>query len=110
MKLSRTIIAIVGAILMLVTNAAIIAQNIPSNPNNATAPPVKLSLIITDKSDHSLDEIRREDIKIFEGKVEQTLLLLERDQRPIDFGIVIDSSGSFKQLMEPALSAAQIMI
>lgn len=110
MKQSRMIVIISATLLTLVINASFIAQNIPANPSTQPAPPVRMSLIVTDKSDHSLDEIRREDIKVFEGKVEQTLLLLERDQRPIDFGIAIDTSGSFKQLMVPALAAAQKII
>ncbi|HXL80692.1 MAG TPA: VWA domain-containing protein [Pyrinomonadaceae bacterium] len=110
MKQSRIIAIFSGALLMFVINASFIAQNIPPNPSSTLAPPVRLSLIVTDKSDHSLDEIRKEDIKVFEGNVEQTILLLERDQRPVDLGIAVDSSGSFKELIGSALSAVQIII
>ncbi|HZE62573.1 MAG TPA: VWA domain-containing protein [Pyrinomonadaceae bacterium] len=110
MKQSRMMVTISATLLTLVVNTSFVSQNIPPNPSTPSAAQVSLSLIVTDKSDHSLDEIRKEDIKVFEGKVEQTLLLLERDQRPIDFGIAIDTSGSFKQLMAPALTAAQIII
>jgi Ca-activated chloride channel family protein len=110
MNRSRITVIISAALLTLVVNPSFFSQNIPPTPTSSIAPQVRLRLIVTDNSDHSIDEIRKEDIKVFEEKVEQTILSLDRDQRPIDFGIAIDSSGSFKQLMAPALSAVQIII
>jgi Ca-activated chloride channel family protein len=110
MKRLRINVIISATLLTLVVNPAFVSQNIPPSPTTSIAPQVRLRLIVTDKSDHSIDEIRKEDIRVFEEKVEQTILSLDRDQRPIDFGIAIDSSGSFKQLMAPALSAVQVII
>jgi len=110
MKRSRITVIVSATFLMFVANQSFGSQNIPPNPTPSIGPQVRLRLIVTDKSDHSIDEIRKEDIKVFEEHVEQTILSLDRDQRPIDFGIAIDCSGSFKQLTTPALSAVQTII
>jgi VWFA-related protein len=110
MKPSRFIIATIATQLVLGVNASILAQTIPSNPNPAPAPLVRLNLIVTDNADHSQDDVGKGDIKVFEDKVEQSLLLFERDERPVDYGIVIDASGSFRSVMRPALEAVSLII
>lgn len=73
-------------------------------------PQVELSLIVTDKGNKSVNTIRKDGIRVIEDKVEQTILSVDTDQRPIDFGLVIDSSGSFVRLIEAGLEAARLII
>lgn len=98
------------AIHLVGVNASILAQTIPTNPNPAPAPLVRLNLIVADGKDHSQDNVGKGDIKVFEDKVEQSLLVFERDERPVDYGIVIDASGSFRSVMGPALEAVSLII
>src|SRR6185369_13818748 len=46
----------------------------------------------------------------FEGKVEQTILSVEPDTRPIDLALAIDASGSFNKLFVAALKAAGMIV
>ena len=75
-----------------------------------SGPRVQLSLIVTDNDNQPLNTIRKEDVHVFENKVEQTILSVEPDTRPIDLVIAIDASGSFKHWLEPALKAAGLIV
>jgi len=76
----------------------------------AWGPRVELSLIVTDKDEKPLGTIRKEDLHVFESKVEQTILSVEPDNRPIDIALAIDASGSFNQLFAAALKAASMIV
>lgn len=76
----------------------------------ATGPRVELGMIVTDKQNKSLSSIRKEDVHLFEDNVEQTILSLEADERPVDLGIAIDNSGSFRTLLKAAVDATKLFI
>ena len=75
-----------------------------------TGPRVDLSLIVTDKANRSLNTLRKEDLHVFEDKIEQTILSIETDERPVDVALVIDSSGSLRSLFPTVLEAAMQII
>ena len=45
-----------------------------------------------------------------EDKVEQTVLSVEADVRPVDLGIAIDCSGSVFRYLEPIINGAKLMV
>jgi Ca-activated chloride channel family protein len=71
---------------------------------------IELSLIVTDKDRKPVEKIDKSEIRIVEDKVEQTVLSVERDDRPIVYGLVIDSSGSLRRLIAAAIEAAKMII
>lgn len=76
----------------------------------ASGPRVELSMIVTDKKNNSFSSLRKEDVHVFEDNVEQTILSIETDERPVDIGIAIDSSGSFRKWLPAAVVAAKSII
>jgi VWFA-related protein len=86
------------ACLILVASSAAFAQ--------AAGPRIDLSLIVTDKTNKALSTFRKEDVRVFEDKVEQTIVSIEPDQRSVDFALVIDSSGSVRSLLPSVIEAA----
>jgi Ca-activated chloride channel homolog len=76
----------------------------------SAGPRVELSLIVTDKDNKPLTTIRKEDLHVFEGTVEQTILSVDSDTRPMDLVLAIDASGSFRPWFKPALDAAMLII
>lgn len=96
--------------LALVAGSAFAQNNASTGNQQAVGPLVKLSLIVTDGNAHSIDEIRKEDLKVVEVKTEQAITHLEPDNRPIDYGLVIDSSGSFRKSLPLALGAAKLIV
>ncbi|HSP61502.1 MAG TPA: VWA domain-containing protein [Pyrinomonadaceae bacterium] len=71
---------------------------------------MKLSLIVTDRSNHSRDDVNKDEVQVFEDKVPQTVSIFAKDDRPVNCVIAIDRSGSFKDLLSPALDAIKLLI
>ena len=88
--------------LMIAVVAASFAQS--------SGPRVNLSLIVTDKNKKSVSTLRKEDVQVFEDKVQQTILSIEPDERPVDFALVIDRSGSLRSLLPSVVEAAYRII
>ena len=76
----------------------------------ATPPTVKLSLIVTDRSNHSVDDVSKDEVQVLEDKVPQTLSLFSKDERPVNYVVAIDRSGSFKDVLSSALDAVRSII
>lgn len=87
---------------MLATFSVVAAQS--------SGPRVELSLIVTDKDNNAIRKISKEDLHVFEDNVEQTALTLEADERPVDYVLAIDASGSFRSFLGAAMEAVQLII
>jgi len=111
MKRSPKILAGIAALLAIAvgTNAGGQTTN-PAEPKSTPGRLVKLNLIVTDRANHAVDDTRKEDVQVFEGKAQQAIVLFERDESSIDYGLVIDTSGSFRGVMGSVLDAAKIFI
>ena len=95
-----------AAILMLVLSATLLAQEPAAKP---AGPTVQLSLIVTDSKNKAVNTISKEDIHLVEDKVEQSVLSLDPDVRPVDLGLAIDASGSVRSLMQSIVEAARLV-
>lgn len=93
------------ALVFLALSSTLFAQD--AKP---AGPTVELSMIVTDSANKSIDKIQKEDVHVIEDKVEQTVLSIERDTRPVDCVIAIDSSGSLRRLLPTTLEAAKVII
>jgi Ca-activated chloride channel family protein len=80
------------------------------SPKPPAGPEVRLSLIVTDRSNHFVDDARQEEFQVLENKVPQSLSVFQKDERPVNFVIAIDASGSFRDLLSRALGAARIVL
>ena len=76
----------------------------------SSGPRVELSLIVTDKDNKSINTIRKEEVHVFEDNVEQPVVSLEADARPVDCVLAIDASGSFRLFLVATLAAARMII
>jgi Ca-activated chloride channel homolog len=85
------------------------AQSPASSPS-PSGPTVGLSLIITDKNNKGVNTIHKDQIRVRENGVEQTVLSVEADERPVDYILAIDATGSFQRLLVSALEAATVMV
>ena len=71
---------------------------------------VELSVIVTDAGKKSVASLRKEDVHVFEDKIEQTVQSIVVDERPIDCGLLIDSSASMRALLSANLETARLII
>jgi Ca-activated chloride channel family protein len=100
--MKRPNLIIKAAIIVLAVSSVFLAQE-----PKAT---VQLSLIVTDSKDKSVNTISKEDIHLTEDKVEQTVLDLASDERPVDLVLAIDSSNSLRSLMRTVFETASLVI
>jgi Ca-activated chloride channel homolog len=57
---------------------------------------VLIPVSVTDPQNHAVTGLPREAFRVFEGKVEQTLVQFGAEDAPVSIGIVFDSSGSMR--------------
>lgn len=88
--------------------APIFAQE--QSPQKQAGPAVRFSLIVTDRSKHSVDDLTKDSISILEDKVPQTVSLFSKDDRTVDYALVIDTSGSFRKLLDAAAETARFLV
>lgn len=98
------------ALVSLALSPTLLAQEPAPPAAKPAGPPVQLSLIVTDSKNKSVDKISKEDIHLVEDKVEQTVLSLDPDVRPVDLGLVIDATGSMRSLINSTIEAARLVV
>jgi VWFA-related protein len=100
---------LLNLVLVLTLSSTLLAQA-PSPAAKPTGPAVQLSLIVTDSKNKSLNQVSKDDVHVIEDKVEQKVLSIAPDERPVDLVLAIDSSNSLRSLMRTVFEAAQLVI
>lgn len=98
------------AILALVLVSLALSSTLLAQDTKPAGSTVELRMIVTDSTKKSVDKIQKEDVRVIEDKTEQTVLSVERDERPIDLVLAIDSSGSLRSLFPTVLESARVLI
>jgi Ca-activated chloride channel family protein len=65
---------------------------------------------VQDKSGHFVSGLKKEDFRIYEDGVEQTITLFSQEDVPVTLGIVIDTSGSMRNKIDNVNRAALAFI
>ena len=101
-SVSRTVLL---ALACLTFGSPTLAQEVSPTPKPA-GPKVELSLIVTDKSNKSVSTIGKDEIRVIEEKIEQVVESVEPDNRPTDYGLLIDASGSARSMLREIVESA----
>lgn len=70
---------------------------------------VLLDVSVTDQEGHSAKNLRQDNFKIYEDKVEQAISYFSTEESPVTWGVVVDRSGSMSD-MKDVYDAALHMI
>lgn len=81
------------------------AQSAPAQ-NQTAAPSVKVSFIVATESGSSAVAVRREDVSVVEDGVPQTLTYFAREELPVSYGVLVDNSGSVRDIFHMVLRTA----
>lgn len=73
-------------------------------------PAVRLSLIVTDRANHSINDVSKDQIQVLEDKIPQTVSLFSKDDRGVTYGLAIDTSGSLRSVLGSIIEAARLII
>ncbi len=71
---------------------------------------VNLSVRVVDKNGHIVADVRPEEFKVFEDGVPQKVDFVSKEDVPINYGLVVDNSGSLRTQLEKVVEASKIMI
>lgn len=70
---------------------------------------IKFNVIVTDRADHAVDDVRKEDLQVIENGASRTLTHFELDDRPLTVGFVIDASGSVRRILNYLIDSAKLV-
>jgi Ca-activated chloride channel family protein len=71
---------------------------------------VNLDVTVVDQNNQPVFDVRKEDFEVFEDKVKQTIDNISREEVPLSFGVVIDTSGSMRAKLQTVSDAALDLI
>ncbi|HEX6622650.1 MAG TPA: VWA domain-containing protein, partial [Pyrinomonadaceae bacterium] len=84
--------------------SVVLAQETPPTPT------VTLSVTATDKKGRVVRDLKREDFRVFEEGAEQKITHFSKDESPISYGLVVDNSGSLKNLLPVVVATGKAFV
>lgn len=96
--------------LLLLTSVAVLAQETATTSSQGPSDLKEINVIIVDNKNHSLKDVRQDDVQIIENKVPQTIEYFSYQNRPVRYGIVVDNSGSLRTQFPMVIEAAKRII
>jgi Ca-activated chloride channel family protein len=80
-------------------------------PAQSSIQPVRLNVIVTDKESNNLvADLRKEDFRVEEDGVPQTITSFAREELPVSYALVVDNSGSTRTVLEHLINAGGNLI
>jgi Ca-activated chloride channel family protein len=98
------VIAVSGLLLPLQPRAQ------QTQPAGGSSQSVTFTMIVTDDSHAAVDLVRQEDVQVIEDKQPLTISLFAKDTRPVDYGLAIDASESFKKSLQSVVETAKSLV
>ena len=92
--------------IIVISFSAAFAQAAPTPPSSETL--IKFNVIVTDRMDRAVDDVRQEDLQVTENGAARTLTHFVRDERPLTVGFVIDASGSVRRILNYLIDSAKL--
>ena len=71
---------------------------------------VNLDVTVIDQKNNPIGNLKKEDFIVYEDQVKQTIESLSREEVPVSFGMVIDTSGSMRSKLQSVSDAALLLI
>jgi len=71
---------------------------------------VRLDVTVIDQNNNPVSNLKKEDFSVYEDNVKQTIDHVGREEAPVSFGMVIDTSGSMRSKLQTVSDAALLLI
>jgi Ca-activated chloride channel family protein len=71
---------------------------------------VLLDVTVIDQNNIPVMNLKKEDFSVYEDKVKQTIESVSREEVPVSFGLVVDTSGSMKPKLQTVSDAAVLLV
>ncbi|MBK8810851.1 MAG: VWA domain-containing protein [Acidobacteria bacterium] len=71
---------------------------------------VNLSVRVIDRNNRPINNLRKEDFKVFEDNVPQEIDAFSKAEVPTNYALVIDNSGSLRMQLDKVIEASKIIV
>jgi Ca-activated chloride channel family protein len=71
---------------------------------------VELDVTVIDQNGLAIMDLKKDDFNVYEDKIKQTIANVSREEVPVSFGMVIDTSGSMKTKLQTVSDAAVSLV
>ncbi|HEY7180332.1 MAG TPA: VWA domain-containing protein, partial [Blastocatellia bacterium] len=71
---------------------------------------VSLDVTVIDQNNMAIMNLKKEDFSVYEDKIKQTVDSVNREEVPVSFGMVIDTSGSMRSKLQTVSDASVSLI
>jgi Ca-activated chloride channel family protein len=107
-RYSSALLTVAGSLLL---GGTLLAQS-TSQPAQAVAQPatVKLSVLVLDKKGQPVTDLGREDFQVFEGDEPRAVSFFSKEDVPVSYGLLIDSSGSLRPQFPKIIEAGKLIV
>jgi Ca-activated chloride channel family protein len=92
--------------ILFILAVSVFAQS--EKPSGPAEQLIKINVIVTDRADHVVEDVRKEDLQVVEDGAAQTIAYFARDDRPVTCGFVIDASGSVRRILFQLIDSAKL--
>ena len=108
---SKTLpLLMLAALFPTASNHGLRAQDSPGATFRSDTRLVVLHASVVDKGGHLMTTLQKDAFKVFEGKIEQPIKKVTREDVPVSLGLVIDNSGSMRDKRKKVETAALDMV
>ena len=71
---------------------------------------VLLPVTVKDSRDHLVEDLKQEEVKVFDGKNELKVVAFEKNEGPIRYVLALDTTGSFRRILPDGSDAARYLV
>lgn len=101
--------------LLLLMSAFVAWPQTPTPPQQSGEPQqqravVNLNVIITDEANRFAGDVRREELRVTEDGVAQTISAFALEDRPAAYGLLIDTTGSLRALLNEVVETSRAIV
>ncbi len=71
---------------------------------------VNINVRVVDRNNRPVNSLQQKDFKILENGIEQQIDFFSKSEVPTNYGIVVDNSGSMRQLLDKVIEAGKVLV
>lgn len=71
---------------------------------------VTLNVRVIDRNNRPIDNVREDEVHVYENGVEQPMVFFSREEVPISYGLAVDTSGSLRTQLQSVIDAGKSII
>lgn len=96
--------------LLLCTVTALPQERSKTAQDSAQPSMVLLNVRVIDEAGRPVGNVRQEDVRVIEDDVAQTISFFSKEEVPLSYGLLIDSSSSMRKQLDKVIEAAKIIV